>query len=72
MNGRLPWILMGGGIAIILVTGWCRFLIDVDRVWSITALVVGLLMVGAGAIINSKGGNDKSGNDESGRENADK
>ncbi len=63
---------MGGGIAIILVTGWCRFLIDVDRVWSITALVVGLLAVGVGAIINSKGSKDKSVNDESGSENADK
>ena len=60
MNGRLPWILMGGGIAIILVTGWCRFLIDVDRVWSITALIIGLIMVAAGVIINSKGGKDKA------------
>jgi hypothetical protein len=51
---------MGGGIAIILVTGWCRFLIDVDRVWSITALIIGLIMVAAGVIINSKGGKDKS------------
>jgi hypothetical protein len=29
-------------------------------VWSITALIIGLIMVAAGVIINSKGGKDKA------------
>lgn len=64
MGEKLPWILMGGGTAVILVTSWCRILLDVDRIWFFAALVLGLGMVIGGKLLHSKCGKDNDRGDE--------
>ncbi len=56
MGDKLSWILMGGGVAVILVSSWCRVLLDIGRLWFIVAIVLGLGMILAGKLFQSKGG----------------
>ncbi|MBO5577126.1 MAG: hypothetical protein IKH90_01920 [Ruminococcus sp.] len=65
MGDKLPWILMGGGTAIILVTSWCRVLLDINRTVFFAMLAIGLIMVIVGRILYSRGSDktdDNSGN----------
>ncbi len=52
MGEKLPWILWGGGAAVILVSCWCRVLLDIDKTWFIIAVVIGLAMVAAGKFVH--------------------
>ncbi len=58
MGVKLPWILMGGGAAVILVSCWCRVLLDIDQLWFFVAVIIGLAMVIAGKLVRTDGGDD--------------
>ncbi|MBP1537179.1 MAG: hypothetical protein ILA17_04820 [Ruminococcus sp.] len=61
MSDKLSWILMGGGAAVVLVSCWCRVLLDVDRVWFVLFVVVGLGMIAAGKFGKFGGKDGKDG-----------
>ena len=52
---------MGGGAAIILISCWCRVLLDIDRSWFIVAVTLGLCMVVAGKFFVHPGDDGKNG-----------
>ena len=54
MGDKLSWILMGGGAAIVLVSCWCRVLLDIPRLWFIVAIVLGLGMIVFGKVLQSR------------------
>ena len=56
MGDKLSWILMGGGAAVILVSAWCRVLLDIPQLWFVLAIVLGLAMIVVGKVLQSKGG----------------
>ena len=56
MGQKLPWLLMGGGAAVILISCWCRLLLDLDHMWLFVAIVVGLGMIIAGKLIHTDDG----------------
>lgn len=58
MGDKLPWILMGGGAAVILVSCWCRVLLDIDRTWFLVTMIIGIIMVVAGKLIHTDHNND--------------
>ncbi len=47
---------MGGGAAVILISCWCRLLLDLDNMWLFVAIVVGLGMIIAGKLIHTDDG----------------
>ena len=59
MGDKLSWILMGGGAAVVLVSCWCRVLLDVNRIWFVLFVVIGLGMIAAGKF--GRFGGDKGG-----------
>ena len=59
MGEKLPWILMGGGAAVILVSCWCRVLLDIGRVWFVIFVLVGLAMAIAGKLMHTGGRKSK-------------
>ena len=61
MGDKLSWILMGGGAAVILVSAWCRVLLDIPQLWFILAIVLGLGMIVVGKVLQSKGGGSSNG-----------
>ena len=61
MSDKLSWILMGGGAAVVLVSCCCRVLLDVDRVWFVLFVVVGLGMIAAGKFGKFGGKDGKDG-----------
>ncbi len=62
MGEKIPWVLMGGGAAVILVSCWCRVLLDISRAWFVIFVLVGLAMAIAGKILHDKYGG--KGNDQ--------
>lgn len=61
MGEKLPWILLGGGAAVILVSCWCRVLLDIDRVWFLVTVAIGFGMILAGEMLH-KDNNHKDDN----------
>ena len=61
MSDKLSWILMGGGAAVVLVSCWCRVLLDVDRAWFVLFVVIGLGMIAAGKFGKFGGKDGKDG-----------
>ena len=53
---------MGGGAAVILVSCWCRVLLDIERSWFVVFVLIGLAMAVAGKLIHTDNGG--KGNDQ--------